>query len=94
MFEYKKDGATIRLIGYLDASNARQLMTLLDSVEENTIIDLHELEYISSAGLAAFLETQKRLMEKQCGLTLRGMSKHIREIFSLTRFDQMFEIED
>jgi anti-anti-sigma regulatory factor len=39
------------------------------------------------------LKTQKRLMASSGGLRLAGVSRHLRDIFQYSGFDQIFEIE-
>ena len=39
------------------------------------------------------LKTQKRLMSGAGGLRLSGVSRHLRDIFQYSGFDQIFEIE-
>ena len=39
------------------------------------------------------LKTQKRLMASKGGLKLAGVSRHLRDIFQYSGFDQIFEIE-
>ena len=52
-----------------------------------------KLEYISSAGLGVLLKTQKRLMGAGGKLRLVGVSRHLRDIFQYSGFDQIFDIE-
>jgi anti-sigma B factor antagonist len=56
-------------------------------------LDCSGLEYISSAGLGVLLKTQKRLMAADGKLRLSGVSRHLRDIFEYSGFDQIFEIE-
>ena len=81
------------LAGRLDASQCPAAQSFLDRVQGPVIIDCSRLEYISSAGLGVLLKTQKRLMGSGGGLRLTGVSPHIRDIFTYSGFDQIFEIE-
>ena len=56
-------------------------------------LDCSELEYISSAGLGVLLKTQKRLLATGGKLRLVGLKPHLRDIFTYSGFDQLFEIE-
>ena len=81
------------IAGRLDASQCPTAQTFLDRVEGPVTMDCSKLEYISSAGLGVLLKTQKRLMGTGGKLRLRSVSPHIRDIFTYSGFDQIFEIE-
>ena len=56
-------------------------------------LDCGQLEYISSAGLGVLLKTQKRLLATGGKLRLVRLKPHLRDIFTYSGFDQLFEIE-
>jgi anti-anti-sigma factor len=94
MFEIKYGGdGQIVISGRFDASQEKAAQDFLASVKESTVVDLRDLRYISSAGLATLLWTQKRLMESGAGLRLVNVNPHINDIFRFTGFYQVFEIE-
>ncbi len=84
---------TIKRTGRVDASVVEHAETFFDGVTEPAIVDLAGLDYISSAGLAVLLRTQKRLMSAGGGLTLRNVNPHILDILRYSGFDQVFQIE-
>ena len=98
--EIKKiaDGSslTIQLIGRLDAVTAleldKNLSASLGGVSD-LIIDLAELEYISSAGLRMLLKTQKR-MDKQGSMKIKNIRENVREVLDMTGFSDFLTIED
>ena len=79
--------------GRLDAAQSPAAQSFLDRVEGTVTLDCKGLEYISSAGLGVLLKTQKRLLAAGGKLRLSGVSKHLRDIFGYSGFDQLFEIE-
>lgn len=87
------DNGVILLHGRLDASQTERAKVVLDQVEESRVVDFQNLDYISSAGLGVLLGTQKRLMDFGAGLKLVNLNRHIREVFRIAGFDQVFEIE-
>ena len=94
MFEIKRDDSgTITLHGRLDASQVDGARAVFDGVDDSCKVDFAELSYISSAGLGLLFGTQKRLVEGGGGLTLINLSPHIREIFQIAGFDNIFEIK-
>ena len=83
----------IELQGRFDAAQVAAAEEVLAEVEDSTVIDCAALEYISSAGLGVLFATQKRLMGSGEGLTLVQLNPHIREVFQIAGFDEVFRIE-
>lgn len=93
MFEIEitEDG-TVAVAGRLDAAQAVKAQTFLDKIEGQCVLDLANLEYISSAGLGVLLKTHKRLMGSGSGIKLVNVGHHIHDIFRYSGFDKLFEI--
>lgn len=86
---------TISLEGRLDTTTAPRLEEVLrDSLDGVTVLtlDLEELEYISSAGLRVLLSAQK-VMNKQGEMLVRNASADLMEIFEVTGFVDILNIE-
>ena len=93
MFDIKRDeNGTISLNGRLDASQVDTARAVFNQVAGSCQVDFAELSYISSAGLGLLFGTQKRLVDGGGSLTLINLSPHIREIFQIAGFDNIFEI--
>jgi anti-sigma B factor antagonist len=86
---------TLTLEGRLDTTTAPQLEAVvkneLTGVKELTF-DMNKLEYISSAGLRVLLSAQK-IMNKQGEMTVTGCSEEIMEIFEVTGFSDILNIQ-
>lgn len=86
---------TLTLEGRLDTTTAPQLEAVvkneLTGVKELTF-DMNKLEYISSAGLRVLLSAQK-IMNKQGEMTVTGCSEEIIEIFEVTGFSDILNIQ-
>lgn len=94
MFEIDfNDNGDVRLSGRLDAAQAARAQDFLDRVPGECVVDMLELEYISSAGLGVLLKTHKRLMTGSGGLRLVNVNTHIHDIFRYSGFDKLFTIE-
>lgn len=94
MFEIEMgEQGNVVISGRLDAANAENALGFLNSIDGQCVIDMGALEYISSAGLGVLLRTHKRLMTEGSGLKLVNVSPHIRDIFTYSGFDKLFEIE-
>ena len=64
----------------------------LDGVT-SLIIDLKKLDYISSAGLRVLLKAQK-IMTKQGSMTVKNLSQELKDIFEVTGFSDILNIEE
>ena len=92
-----KDGdkLIVAVEGRLDTTTAPELETSLKEDIENVselVIDLKDLEYISSAGLRVLLAAQK-IMMKQGKMTVTNPNEVISEIFEVTGFRDILTIE-
>ena len=86
---------TISLDGRLDTTPAPQLEAEITgglNGVTNLIIDMEKLVYVSSAGLRVLLKAQKT-MNKQGTMTVKIVSSEIKEIFEVTGFDELLNIE-
>ncbi len=85
----------ISLDGRLDTSTAPQLENEFKDGLNNVkdlIIDMEKLVYISSAGLRVLLKAQKT-MNKQGSMLIKNVSQDIKDIFEVTGFDEILNIE-
>ena len=93
MFEISRnDDGVIALQGRFDASEVQAARTVLDTIVASCTLDFAELKYISSAGLGLLFATQKRLVDTGNALRLINLNPHIREIFQIAGFDNIFVI--
>ena len=87
--------AQFALSGRLDTTTApeleQELKASLIGVGE-LVIDMKELDYISSAGLRVLLSAQK-VMNKQGSMTIKNANDTILEIFEVTGFSDILTIE-
>ena len=84
---------TVVIAGRFDAAQCATVQAYLDKLQGTVTLDCRGLEYISSAGLGVLLKTQKRLMAAGGKLRLTEVSRHLRDIFGYSGFDQIFDIE-
>ena len=86
---------TIQLSGRLDASNAQELTNELKSALngiKDLIFDFTNLKYVASAGLRVLLTAQKR-MNKQGSMKIRNVEDGVMEVFEMTGFADLMDIE-
>lgn len=81
--------------GRLDTITApeleNELKTCLDGVD-HLIVDLVNLEYISSAGLRVVLATQKT-MNQRGGMVIKNVNESVMEVFDITGMADLLTIE-
>ena len=84
---------TVSLVGRLDAAQEQKARSVLDSLDETTVLDFQELSYIASAGLGILLRAQKRLQAQGKTLRVVNLNPHLREILKMVSFDRVFQLD-
>ena len=87
--------ATLSLAGRLDTLTAPELDAAIKEIVpdlDELILDLTELEYVSSAGLRVLLTAQKT-MNAQGKMTVKNVNETVAEIFEVTGFSDILTIE-
>ena len=84
--------------GRIDHSNSEEFLRLLHpfvgrckSGGESLIIDLGEVDYISSAGLRCFMLAEKQAGAQGGAILIAAMQPVVKEIFEISRFTLVFE---
>ena len=87
--------ATIAIKGRLDTQTAPQLEAELNDIFpliKELVLDMSDLEYISSAGLRVILKAQKT-MNAQGSMKITNVNDIIMEVFDITGFIDILTIE-
>ncbi len=92
-----KEGAeyTFMLEGRLDTNTSPDLDSKVGEVlgdANKLIFDFKKLDYISSAGLRVLLGSAQAL-EGKGDIVVRNLSQSVRDVFELTGFNLLFNIE-
>jgi len=86
----------VEVKGRVDSSTApalgERLKTLLETPSQRLVLDMRDLEYISSAGFRVLLLAAKRADEVAGRLVLCGLSGKVRQLFDLGGFLDLFAI--
>lgn len=95
--EDRKAGAVVlALSGKLDATTAKpfeeKIIGVINSGTQRLVVDLSQLEYISSSGLRVFLLAAKRLQSTDGKIVLCSMKDHVRQVFDLAGFSSILAI--
>jgi anti-sigma B factor antagonist len=92
---------TVNIVSFNGALNARSAedakQTFRDLVDQGVtqvIVDLQEVPFIDSSGLAALVSGLKTLGGESSNLKLAAPQSQARLLFELTMFDRVFEIHD
>jgi len=70
------------------------LHPVLDMVPQRIIVDLNNVEYMDSSGVATLVEALQLAKRSEIRLILCGLGERVRSIIELARLDQIFEIVD
>ena len=87
---------TVKLKGRMDAVSAPELEGFIsdNDMSGRFVLDLSELEYVSSAGLRTLLMFGKQVKASSGALVLAGLNGIVREVFELSGFQKLFIIKD
>ena len=95
--EERKAGFLIlSLEGRLDANNTKifeeKVLKLIDQGETRFVIDLSQVDYVSSAGLRVFLLASKRLSPDRGRIVFCSLQEPVKEVFDIVGFFSVLSI--
>ena len=92
----KADAVVWALSGKLDATTAKtfedKILGVINSGTQRLVVDLSQLEYVSSSGLRVLLLAAKRLQGTGGKIVLCSMKDHVRQVFDLAGFSSILSI--
>jgi len=92
----KADALILALSGKLDATTAKtfeeKILGVINSGTQRLVLDLSQLEYVSSSGLRVFLLAAKRLQGTEGKIVLCALKDQIRQVFDLAGFSSILPI--
>ena len=84
-----KNGKRISLAGSLDTDTSPQLETRIDeSIDPSVttlLLDMKDLEFLSSAGLGVIFMTMKELNNRQGKITLINLQPQVQRVFEIIK---------
>ena len=95
-WEINGESIDIGVSGKLDTMRAMELDERLSSLSGDVVnitFDFDGLEYIASAGLRVLYWAQEYTEEKGGRMTVRNVSEAVNDIFEMTGFKDMINIE-
>ncbi len=94
----EKAAVVVSVKGRMDAVTApefdKTMIDLISKGEKTFVVNLGELDYISSAGLRSVLALAKKLKEKEGKILLAEVRGPVEEVFKISGFSSMFKIFD
>src|SRR4030095_2958424 len=92
----KADAVILALSGKLDATTAKtfedKILGVINSGTQRLVVDLSQLDYVSSSGLRVFIIAAQRLQTVGGKIVLCSMKDHVRQVFDLAGFSSMLSI--
>jgi anti-anti-sigma factor len=92
------DAVTLALKGRLDGTSSSafeaRMLAHIDAGDHRIIIDMTELDYISSVGMRVFMLAAKRLKPLGGRIVLCALQPSIRQVFDMAGFSAIFAIAE
>jgi anti-sigma B factor antagonist len=86
----------LTLTGEIDLNEKPSVEAKLDPLIEKKspaiVIDLAEVSYVDSSGLAVFIDALQRTQSYGGKLALANLTEKVRMVFTIARLDQVFDI--
>ena len=87
----------VKIIGELDTiattDQADELQKVLAVADKALVIDCGEMEYISSAGLRFFMQLKRESEAKGGSVRVSHLNEDVADIFRMSGFENIFDIE-
>lgn len=87
------ENGQINLSGRFDAAQVDKAQAVFTSITSSCVVNMEDLDYISSAGLGVLLHTYKRLNDSGHTMVLINMNDYVRKIFQVSGLDRIFRID-
>ena len=88
--------AVFRMSGDIDINTSPDLKKSFDSAisgkKDKIVINLKEVSYVDSSGLATLVEILKNMRAYGGKLKLASLSDKVRGLFEITKLDKLFDI--
>ncbi|MCC9599053.1 STAS domain-containing protein [Stieleria sp. JC731] len=85
--------STRKLAKYFSADIEEHLTAALENPFRRVIVDLSNVQWISSAGLNELIHLQSMIRSSGTELQLLGLCETVRDVFRITRLERFFDVE-
>ena len=93
---YEENGASVIApcgkIDHVTVGEFEEKMSELGTHNDSLVLDMNDVEYVSSAALRAILNANDQMSEKGGSFTLKNVNKKVMEIFNITGFADYLNI--
>ncbi|MCK4851644.1 MAG: STAS domain-containing protein [Candidatus Omnitrophica bacterium] len=94
-----KSGVSVVFVkGDIDINTSPDIKKFFDELikdrKEKVVINLGDVSYVDSSGLATFVEILKKLRSYGGKLKLTNLSSKVRGLFEITKLTKLFDIFD
>jgi anti-anti-sigma factor len=90
-----KDITLLAVKGFIDTTTApefeKKFLSVLGEKKFKLVVDLKDVNYISSAGWGIFISEIKRIRNQKGDLILAGMNPEVSEVFELLEFNTILK---
>ena len=96
-FKTQKNILIIAVNGSIDSNTAPEVQEKVleaSADSKNVILDLTEVDFVSSAGLRVILMVYRQIKSKDGKVVLVGVSEEIKDVMTVTGFANFFEMVD
>lgn len=95
------DAIVVRTAGRIDQTSAAdfqkaltELVETAAAAEQQIVVDLSKVDYISSVGLRALMVANKLAKPKGVIIRIASMQEVVKEVFTISHFDKVFPTFD
>ena len=96
-FNRENEVLKIKVDGRLDAATSDEFVAETEKRIDDTLsvieVDCSALEYISSAGLRAFMALYDRICDNDGGITLHNVGEQVGGVLRMTGMNEVFTID-
>ena len=95
----EKDGVSIlKIRGDVDLYSSpqvrKQVVSLISKTNKNLLVDLADVTYMDSSGVATLVEALQLTKKLGGKLKIFSLGKTVKDVFELSRLDKVFDICD
>jgi anti-sigma B factor antagonist len=94
-YPQNKDVTLLAVKGFIDTTTApefeKKFLSVLGDKKYKLVVDLKDVNYISSAGWGIFISEIKRIRNQKGDLLLVGMNPEVSEVFELLEFNTILK---
>jgi len=98
LIEEHDKALALKLSGHLGHASVDELAKVFDEKigqgRNNFIVDMQDLQYISSAGLRCLLQASSKVSQLSGKIVLCGLQPEVKQIFDVSGFTSLFPTYD